>query len=75
MVTIAAGTACMSHASPASCAQVLSHCLEYSMSTMAAEMTVLEAVGQLCLCMKAAAALAPGLVLFVFLHQNQPPCG
>ena len=73
MVTVAAGTACMSHASPASCVQVLWHCLGYSMSTTAAEMTVLEAVGQSCLCMKGAAALAPGVALCVSLRQNQSP--
>ena len=65
----------MSHASHVSCAQVLLHCLGYSMSTMAAKMTVLEAVGQSCLCMKVAAALAPGLAWLVSLHQRQPFCG
>ena len=44
------------------------------MSTTVAKMTVLEAVGQSCLCMKVAAALAPGLALFVLLHQFQPLC-
>lgn len=53
------------------------------MSTMAAEMTDLEAVGQSCLCMKVAAALAAGLGLLPFasslslmsLRQSQSLCG
>ena len=57
----------MSHASHASCAQVLWHCLGSSMSTMAAEMTVLEAVDQSCLSITLAAALAPGLAIPLFL--------